>query len=88
MYEDTDNDWCNWEPNGHWGHGPYLRAQGLDDRCKINGGMWDVILVLHGNFDMGDPELQTYMGPDGRVRRVCQYPVLINQTSIADISGR
>lgn len=46
-----------------------MRSEGLSDKCVGNGGLWNVLNVVHGD-DNGLIDHQTYEGPDGKVRRV------------------
>ncbi|CAO2650677.1 Nn.00g019690.m01.CDS01 [Neocucurbitaria sp. VM-36] len=69
IYENYGPEWCNWESNGHWGIANFIRSKGISDKCVTEGGLWNSLIVVHGDTSDVEVDDQTYRGPDGRVRR-------------------
>jgi hypothetical protein len=68
-------EYRNLDTGGYWGVAEMLRQLGLSDKCREEGGLWNAAVITHyrpGVPGPGNPpaQMQTYVGPDGYVRRV------------------
>jgi hypothetical protein len=65
----------NFETGGYWGVADFFRHLGISDKCVEEGGLWRNTVITHYKPRVlkQDPptSAQTYVGPDGHVRRVC-----------------